>query len=247
MPWCVQGAWGTCTFNPLAAALSSSSRLWTARERHTEGWLCEYWSYEQMDDPTAGIRRLRGLYNELSRDPVTRHTRLRESVRLQVNPPSYKRRSVFRWVLTVTRSCCCGLSQARFSCGTELPSSARLAPGFITDPPKVPSGSKTSGSNREQRTQQDTCTGTQELTCSALCVDGWNYGSGLGVQRVPGHVLHAVTERVIVWEGGGCSSVRAAGGCSLTHTQTWWWWWWWWSVKGKVALRWALLSPGRRV
>lgn len=55
-----------------------------------------------------------------------------------------------------------------------------------------------------------------QVTETHLC---WSHGVRLGVPGGPGHVRHAHTKWVVLWEGGGCASVCAAGGCSLVDFQ----------------------------
>ena len=132
----------------------------------------------------------------------------------------------------------------------NFPPRLGLAPGFITDPLKVPSGSK----NKRVKQRAEDSTGHLHRYTGA-------------------HLQHAVRRWLTLWIWARCP--EGSGPCSPcchrtshrlrrwrmflrtcsrwvqphthTHTLTWWWWcWWWWSVKGKVAFRWALLSPGRR-
>ena len=79
---------------------------------------------------------------------------------VKVNPPSDKRRSAFRWVVTVTRSCCCGgFTPARFPAGQNFPPLLVSVPGFISDPLKVPSGSKQKNKRVTQRAEDSVWAG----------------------------------------------------------------------------------------
>ena len=115
--------------------------------------LCEYWSYERTDGLTAAVKRTLARSSDTARETSWMRA-------VKVNPPSDKRRSAFRWVVTVTRSCCCGgFTPARFPAGQNFPPLLVSVPGFISDPLKVPSGSKQKNKRVTQRAEDSVWAG----------------------------------------------------------------------------------------